>query len=180
MITNTNNVGELTKDTFSVTYKEGQRYSCTLHPGVYLIECWGASGSHDLKKEGGMGAYVSGYLRLLRSQNFYLFAGEQGKIYGDVTYNGGGSGLFKPNNDYWKSLENKAKCGSGGGASDIRLIDGDWNDEESLKSRIIVAAGGGGFVNYNNGDGDNEVPGSSGGDTHTHTHCKKRKLFTMY
>ena len=37
------------------------------------------------------------------------------------------------------------------------------NNTESLKSRIIVAAGGGGYVNYNNKYGNNEVSGSSGG-----------------
>lgn len=30
----------------------------------------------------------------------------------------------------------------GGGATDIRLVSGEWNDFESLKSRIMVAGGG--------------------------------------
>ena len=34
---------------------------------------------------------------------------------------------------------------SGGGATDIRLTNGDWDHFNSLKSRIIVAGGGGGF-----------------------------------
>ncbi len=34
--------------------------------------------------------------------------------------------------------------GSGGGATDVRLIGASWNNFESLKSRLIVAAGGGG------------------------------------
>ena len=33
---------------------------------------------------------------------------------------------------------------SGGGATDVRLENGTWNDFNSLKSRIMVAAGGGG------------------------------------
>ena len=163
MITNTKNVGTLTQQTYSVKYSQGQKYSATLSPGRYLIECWGASGSHDKIKDGGNGAYVRGYIRFLRQTTVYPFAGESGKTYGDTTYNGGGSGLFKPDNKFWSELKWTAKCGAGGGASDVRLIDGEWNNTESLKSRIIVAAGGGGYVNYNYGKGDNEVSGSSGG-----------------
>ena len=159
------NVGILTHS-YSVTYVKGQKYSASLSPGTYLIECWGASGSHDKIKEGGNGAYVRGYIRFLRQTTVYLFAGESGQTYGDVTYNGGGSGLFRETNSYWEQLKGIAKCGSGGGASDVRLIDGEWNNTESLKSRIIVAAGGGGYVNYNNNEGDVEVTGSSGGALH--------------
>lgn len=44
--------------------------------------------------------------------------------------------------------------GTGGGATDIRLSGGDWNDFNSLKTRIMVAAAGGGsFID----------PGSYGG-----------------
>src|SRR5574344_1128765 len=35
---------------------------------------------------------------------------------------------------------------TGGGATDIRLVNGNWDDFSSLKSRIIVAAGGGGNI----------------------------------
>ena len=58
MIANTKGAGTLTLQTYSVTYVQGQKYSATLNPGKYLIECWGASGSHNLTKEGGNGAYV--------------------------------------------------------------------------------------------------------------------------
>ena len=147
-------VCEFINKTYSVTYKSGVEYSCRLLPGVYFVECWGASGSHELKYEGGRGSFVSGYIEIIKPQTIYLYPGESGKVYGDVTFNGGGSGMFRgQGHDYWGKLENIAKCGSGGGASDIRLIGGHWNNTESLKSRIIVAAGGGGFVNYNDGRG---------------------------
>ena len=35
-------------------------------------------------------------------------------------------------------------AGSGGGATDFRLVSGAWNDDLSLDSRLMVAAGGGG------------------------------------
>ena len=38
--------------------------------------------------------------------------------------------------------------GSGGGATDFRLISGNWQDPSSLDSRLMVAAGGGGFGRY--------------------------------
>ena len=37
---------------------------------------------------------------------------------------------------------------NGGGASDVRLVNGAWNNFDSLKSRIMVAAGGGGTDRY--------------------------------
>uniref|UniRef100_UPI00203D7231 glycine rich domain-containing protein n=1 Tax=Odoribacter lunatus TaxID=2941335 RepID=UPI00203D7231 len=44
---------------------------------------------------------------------------------------------------------NKSNGRNGGGATDIRLIKGEWNNFNSLKSRIIVAGGGGGSDYYN-------------------------------
>ena len=167
MIASTTGEGNLTKFSYSVKYVQGQKYSATLNPGNFLIECWGASGSHNLTKKGGYGAYVRGYIRLLQPTTVYLFPGESGQSYGNVTYNGGGDGLFKPELEYhpsiWERMRGTAWCGSGGGASDVRLDDGDWNDTMSLKSRIIVAAGGGGYANYNNFGKDVEVSGSAGG-----------------
>ena len=170
MITNTKGAGILTKFSYSVKYIKGEKYSATLTPGIFLIECWGASGSHKLTKTGGYGAYVRGHIRILQPTTVYLFPGESGKTYGSITYNGGGDGSFQPEKAHtsagyqvWLNLKNKAYCGSGGGASDVRLDDGDWDDTMSLKSRIIVAAGGGGYVNFNSGYVDNEVPGSAGG-----------------
>ncbi|SNU04809.1 Glycine rich protein [Prevotellaceae bacterium MN60] len=52
--------------------------------------------------------------------------------------------------------------GNGGGATDIRLIDGAWNNFNSLKSRIMVAAGGGGPQDYYDGY-DYRCPGGYAG-----------------
>uniref|UniRef100_UPI00203FB633 glycine rich domain-containing protein n=1 Tax=Odoribacter lunatus TaxID=2941335 RepID=UPI00203FB633 len=51
---------------------------------------------------------------------------------------------------------NKSNGRNGGGATDIRLIKGEWNDFNSLKSRIMVAGGGGGsdyFASYGSNGG---------------------------
>lgn len=48
-----------------------------------------------------------------------------------------------------------------GGATDVRLTPGNWNDFESLKSRIIVAGGGSGGATVM--WGFNNISGGSGG-----------------
>lgn len=108
----------------------------TPETGNYRIECAGASGYYD----SGKGTYASGILNLQKGEQLYIYVGEGNKSSG-IAYNGGGSGYY----------------GSGGGATDVRLQNGLWNNFESLKSRIMIAAGGGGSggqgANYKGGDG---------------------------
>ena len=87
--------------------------------GIYKIECWGASASGQYS---GRGGYTMGYITLTKGITLYVYVGQEAGI-----YNGGGQGET-----------------SGGGATDIRLITNEWNDFNSLKSRIMVAGGGGG------------------------------------
>ena len=109
-----------------------QTYTVPL-TGTYKIECWGASGGNEASTYGGRGAYASGFLNL-RNITIYVFVGGQGESRGDGTgttykggFNGGGTTGY---------------ASGGGGATDIRLINGTWNDFNSLKSRIIVASAG--------------------------------------
>ena len=120
-------------DPSSCSYK-----SLTLKRGVYLLKLYGASGgcetSSSLQNIPGKGGFAQGVLTLLEKKILYLYIGGKGmQSIGNILpggWNGGGAGT--------------QSGGSGGGATDIRTIPGDWNNEESLKSRIIVAAGGGG------------------------------------
>ena len=107
-----------------------------LRPGKYLFECWGAQGNnYTFKNQGGKGAYTSGIINFRRKRQIYLFIGEYGKSnYQTDTFNGGSPGQF-----------------GGGGATDIRIVDGNWDDLDSLKSRIMVAAAGGGPDGSENG-----------------------------
>lgn len=66
-------------------------------------------------------------------------------------YNGGGL-------NHGQSCCNRS-FGSGGGATDVRLTGGLWDDFNSLKSRIMVAAGGGGTFS----DGVATSKGGAGG-----------------
>lgn len=117
---------------------------------MYKIELQGASGGF-IGTEGGRGSYTSGTLPIFRPQPFYIYLGQKGEWLGPSTYNGGGAGTTgvkeRYNEDYYVS------GGAGGGASDIRLTKGDWNNFESLKSRITVAAGGAGFATIEGGAG---------------------------
>ena len=123
--------------------------------GNYTMECWGASGGYGNISEGyqyeepesyGRGAYTKGSLSLAQNQAFYVFVGGKGTDapYGTTPsstaggYNGGGTGYRDSEGgggDY---------PGGGGGATDIRTANAAWNNFDGLKTRIMVAAGGGG------------------------------------
>ncbi|EAX95587.1 hypothetical protein TVAG_370910 [Trichomonas vaginalis G3] len=85
----------------------------------------------------GKGAYVSGIIKINQVFDFYVYVGEKGKLNG-ATFNG-------------NSQQNEI---SGGGATDIRLINKTkWYEFDSLKSRIMVAAGAGSGERLCGGDG---------------------------
>ena len=117
-----------------------QPYTIELTKGKYLFECYGASGDDSL---GGKGAYTSAFATIDKHSTFYVYVGGKGSnINYDGTialggFNGGGNGGKALNKTY-------SSGGGGGGASDIRLNGGEWNNIESLNSRIMVAGGGGG------------------------------------
>ena len=103
--------------------------------GKYKIELWGAQGGL-----GGNGGYTSGIIELDVNDTLYVYVGGQGPSNGTVTnvggWNGGG---YSGNNGGSYSY-------GGGGATDVRLVSGAWNNAQSLNSRIMVAAGGGGNI----------------------------------
>ena len=137
--------------------------------GTYKIEVWGANGGDATTEDvpgvtytGGRGGYTSGNIRLNSQDSLIIQVGGAGTDsvwnvdLGEVAggYNGG-SGVYGQYNDF-----NHRSWGTGGGATDVRLVNGSWNDFDSLKSRIMVAAGGGGAYDQS-GSGDHG--GSAGG-----------------
>jgi len=122
--------------------------------GWYKIEAWGAAGGRNMDSgsnttsytyPGGKGAYTKGEIYLEAGTVLYINVGGRGSDAKKATvvpggYNGGGQGDWDHNDD-----ESSA---AGGGATDIRLVDGAWDDFDSLKSRIMVAGGGGGSSYY--------------------------------
>lgn len=109
--------------------------------GSYKIEAWGASGSDFSTYTGGNGAYVSGNINLEKDRELFVFVGSSNG------YNGGGTG-------------NSSYGATGGGATDIRLLNDTGFD--GLKTRIMVAAGGGSAENR--GDGYGAGNGGAGGN----------------
>ena len=118
--------------------------------GNYTLECWGAQGGSMNGWTGGKGAYTKGTVLLNSQTTLYVFVGATGSSedcvidnwhFCPVSFNGSGSSEFR----YGRP---------GGGATDFRLeavsaTTADWMNFNSLRSRIMVAAGGGGVVNRN-------------------------------
>lgn len=119
--------------------------------GTYKIEAWGASGGDvtisDTTYQGGLGGYTSGTINLEKNQKLYIYVGGSTSSF-EGGYNGGAAGGSGTDGKYT----------GGGGATDIRIVNGNWNDFNSLKSRIMVAAGGAGTGYYGG-----KIAGGAGG-----------------
>ena len=102
-------------------------YKVSLSPGIYKFDCYGAG-----QAKGSAGAFTSGILKLENSKTFYFYIGPapliQNKQYNEVFNSGLGQIEYST---------------SGGGSTDIRLENGAWYSFDSLKTRIMVAAGSG-------------------------------------
>ncbi len=139
----------------------------------YQIELWGAQGGNASDTYiGGKGAYTKGTIFLKKDTNLYIYVGATGnrnlkfisdtvtdsavnytwprKYYqGDIMFNSG----------TYSSAQETGYGMSGGGATDIRLVNGNWDNFDSLKSRIMVASGGSGACTYFRSS--NGVPGGA-------------------
>lgn len=170
------------KSTVLFETKEEEQVFVVPKTGTYKIELWGAEGGYSYAlgnryKRAGKGAYTKGEIKLKKGEVLYFQVGSKGEdskivedderltvFYypstgGDGGYNGGGTGSDDPQTD---------AGGGGGGATDVRLVSGSWGDFDSLKSRIMVAAGGGGMSRHYESDVSvlkNRGDGGSGGTT---------------
>ena len=130
--------------------------------GYYKIECWGAQGASVGTAIGGKGAYTNGIIYLNKDEIIWIYVGEKGK---EGTSNGI-SGIGTSSRCESRLTSAVGDSGAGGGATDIRLVGGEdytWDNFNSLKSRIMVAAGGGGgaMVDFS---GWKAANGGAGGD----------------
>lgn len=128
--------------TYTYGYTGGVQ-AITLPAGTYQLEAFGAAGGGNTASgtsrgsRGGKGGYTSGTVTLKETTTLYIYVGEKGTTNTGTAaggWNGGGNAV-------WAST---TKIGAGGGATDFRITAGNWNDLNSLKSRILVAGGGGG------------------------------------
>ncbi len=132
--------------------------------GTYKMECWGAMGSGYDPIAGGKGGYASGSIILNKSTNLYVYVGQKAPL----TAYSSGEGVIASGG--WNGGGYGVMCSAqqgrgGGGATDIRLTAAStsdysvWNNASSLRTRIIVAAGGGGVGSY----GFSGTQGDAGG-----------------
>ncbi|MGX4381621.1 glycine rich domain-containing protein [Clostridioides difficile] len=124
----------------------GAEQSVTLKPAKYKLECWGACGGSRTSSPPGQvkGGYTCGELVLKKQTVLYAYVGQSGyekvnsgePLSSSRSYNGGASANDVTVGSYKYSSR-------GGGATDFRLIGGEWDNPQGLLSRIIVAGGGG-------------------------------------
>ena len=169
----------ITFNTKSTTYSyTGSSQTFTPdHDGAYKLEAWGAQGGTTTGLDssfpgniGGKGGYTSGTINLLKSNSIYVYVGKQGGTSTKTSdtstrgYNGGGFG------GYEAACEGICikQAGGGGGATDFRLVSGNWNNTTSLASRIMVAAGGGGAANWTEATAGGSAGGLNGSNGNHH------------
>jgi prepilin-type N-terminal cleavage/methylation domain-containing protein len=136
--------GPVSKDVYTYSSTGTAQTFVVPKTGNYQIELWGASGGgtedQTVGSHKGFGGYTKGNILLSSGETLYVYVGGEGLYFRAETakggYNGGGNGGYLVDG-----------CGAGGGATDIRLVGGNWDSQESLYSRIMVAAGGGGADN---------------------------------
>lgn len=136
------NIAQTGQSTQSFNYTGNPQTFTASASGCYRIELWGAmGGSYSNAYKGGAGGYVSGVIHLNQNDALYVYLGGAGIGGGVHTpraggYNGGGNAT--------SDGDRNTRQASGAGASDVRLVGGNWDNALSLSSRIIVAGGGGG------------------------------------
>lgn len=163
---------------------QGQSFIVPVN-GTYKLEVWGAEGGRSYStghgwNNGGAGGYSVGNIKLDKGTKIYIYVGQRGAYepttlsYGFTPggWNGGGNGGNRAANE---------RGGSGGGATDISIYGDtttDWNQENHLYSRVIVAGGGGGADGHTGttnviyggaGGGSSGQGGLSGGDKQAST-----------
>jgi len=135
-------------------YKEEVQTLTIPYTGVYKIELWGAGANNH--ENTALGSYTAGNIELRMDERLYFYLGQKGtkNFNFDHLYqfNGGGYGNYVCLEPYPQHAKNTP----GAGATDVRLVNGKWDDFNSLKSRIMVAAGAG-------GDARDDIKGSAGG-----------------
>jgi hypothetical protein len=116
------------------------------------IECYGAQGGSFDTIKGGNGGYTIGELNYALSNPkmpdgvMHIAVGGSPTV-NNVTIDGTTYKVSSETSNFGNGGNGNGGC-AGGGATDVRVYySNDYNDSESLNSRIIVAGGGGG-TNY--------------------------------
>jgi hypothetical protein len=143
-------------------YTGARQYFIVPKDGEYQLEAWGARGGNTSAGGflGGPGGYATGVIDLKKGQKIYVYVGAAGADANTAarSWNGGGGA---PGTGEWSCTE---YARPGGGATDFRLLNGEWSHATSLNSRIMVAgAGGGAGAGYWKNNGKPRNGGYAGG-----------------
>ena len=151
---------EITDTEWVFDYTGGEQVFVAPYTGTYKVELWGAQGGSIDSILGGSSSFVTGTIQINKNTKLYLYIGGRGTYTKNSStsvnggYNGGGNGRTESGSGSYAT--------TGGGSTDIRLINGNWDNDIGLKSRIIVAAGGGGS-DYSGGSTYIGYGGAGGG-----------------
>ena len=129
---------------FNYNYTGASQSFTAPYTGTYKIECWGAQGGSSTN---GRGGYASGYIYINKYTSFFIYIGGSGSSMG---WNGGGYGLSAEGSYIFY----------GGGATDIRIIN--ELGFNGIRSRIIIAGGGGGDSHGGTGGNGGNITGENG------------------
>ena len=136
-------VGNISGESKEFSYTGKAEEYIVPRDGWYYIEMAGASGGYiDSNYYSGLGAKTSGYIELEAGEKLYFYVGGQGSAI--TTPNSLISGGYNGGGDAFTESSNDSTATSGGGATDVRLVGGTWDNTSSLISRIMVAGSGGG------------------------------------
>ena len=129
-----------------VTYADSGSYTYIVSAtGTYRIEAWGASPNNNYNQytaaRPAYGGYTAGDIFLEKGTILYFYVGST-------------SGTFN-------CCTKQGEDATSGGATDVRLVNGDWNNVNSLRSRIMVAGGGGASYADNTAAGGSNAGGLS-------------------
>jgi len=128
----------------------GNYQTFTAYAGcLYKFEMWGAqAGAWGSSVNAKYGAYVSGNITFTANTSLYVYVGQGWAAKNTKSFNG--------------TTASNGDGDPGGGATDVRTVGGTWTDINSLRSRIIVAGGGGSACYRSDGCGATSG-GSAGG-----------------
>lgn len=127
--------------TFPYQNGEVQSWTCPVD-GTYTLEVWGAQGASSTEFQGGKGAYIAGNLYITSGTTLYVYVGQQG-VYVNSAATASAQGGWNGGGTYTGTYSSGNYYAGGGGATDFSL-----DSSDHLNSRILVAGGGGGALNY--------------------------------
>ena len=126
-----------------------QTWECPVD-GVYQLEAMGAQGATTGGFNGGRGADVAGQVFIKKGQKLFIYLGQAGTVQPVAAVGGWNGGGYYSGSQTADSDEKR--FAGGGGATDFSLIkvtEANWATDAHLKSRILVAGGGGGALYCN-------------------------------